>query len=147
MTKVTAMPQLIYPDFLKDAHAYSAAQQYWEAMWAQLLLQTRSKADWEIHWMKNPLANGNPIFTSRSRTLRRGVRIIQEEPGEDINIDLDWWIDDFGDKDDREQIQELVIACCPSVENASPIEQLLKDWLQGRELPPPAVKGKLLTNE
>ena len=79
------MPQWIHADFLKDARAYSAAQQYWEAAWAQVLSQTGSETGWETYWMKNPLANGNPIFTARSPTLRRGVRIIQEEPGEHDN--------------------------------------------------------------
>jgi len=65
----------------------------------------------------------------------------------DTDIDLDWWMDDFGGKDDCERIQELVIARCPSVENASVTEQLLKDWLQGHELPIPGANGQLRTDE
>jgi hypothetical protein len=80
--------------------------------------------------MNNPTPDGNPIFTALSRSLGRGVRIIQEEPG-DGQVDLDWWLDyAFGDRDDPEAVRELVVACCPSRENVAQVERLLKEWIE-----------------
>ena len=81
--------------------------------------------------MNNPSPDGNPIFTAVCEPLRRGVRIIQEEPGEAGDSDLDWWVDSFGDEADPGAVRELVISCCPSRENAAEIEQLLREWVRG----------------
>jgi hypothetical protein len=62
------------------------------------------------------------------------VRIIQEEPGEPDDVDLDWWIDTFGDEREPDAIRELVIACAPSLENAGAIERLLSQWVKDGEL-------------
>jgi hypothetical protein len=83
--------------------------------------------------MKNPYQNGNPIFTAVCWPFRKGVRIIQEEPDDSNDIDLDWWLNDFGDEEGSTAIVELVIACCPSVENIPQIRQLLKRWIQDAE--------------
>jgi len=137
-----AMPHYLFADFLADRGKYASAQRYWETLWqevssAEKVLQT----PWMMNWMKNPLSDGNPMFTAVCRPLRKGVRIIQEEPRAANEIDLDWWLDDFGDGSDAEAIQELVIACCPSVENVPRIRQLLKQWTQGEEVPLPQANG------
>ncbi len=128
------MPQLIHADFLQDSVAYSAAQRHWEALWANIAAKSEGEPRWEIHWMKNPLADGNPIFTALCSALRKGVRVIQEEPGNAEDIDLDWWIDDFGDKEDGDATRELVIACCPTVENTPQVERLLRKWVRNDEV-------------
>lgn len=128
------MPQLIHPDFRKDSGAYAAAQRHWETLWANIATKGEVEPRWEIHWMKNPLSDGNPIFTALCSALRKGVRIIQEEPGDADDIDVDWWIDDFGAKEDGDATRELVIACCPTAENTPQVEQLLRKWVQNDEV-------------
>src|SRR5436190_15389547 len=129
------MPHLLFADFLKDSHAYAMARGHWERLWAGIQTAAELEFPWEIHWMRNPAPDGNPIFTAVCRPLRRGVRIIQEEPRDLDDIDLDWWLDDFGDREEPEAIRELVIACCPSAENASAIEELLRQWVSRASTP------------
>jgi hypothetical protein len=123
------MAHWLFPDFLKDGGAYASAQRHWETVWTNVLSTTDQAAAWQSPWMRNPFPDGNPIFTAVSPSLRRGVRIIQEELGRADDTDLDWWLDYFGEKDDPDAIHELVIACCPSGENAAQIEHLLRQWV------------------
>src|SRR5258708_39004458 len=110
------MPHLLLPDFLNDTGAYAKAQGYWETLWTELMSSHKVEQPWPVQWMKNPFLDGNPIFTAVCWPLSKGVRIIQEEPRDPDDLDLDWWLDEFGDKKDSDAIHELVIACCPSVE-------------------------------
>jgi hypothetical protein len=71
----------------------------------------------------NPSRDGNPIFTATSES--GGVRIIQEDPRDPDDIDLDWWLDSA----EEPPIPELVIACCPSFENTPEVERLLCEWV------------------
>jgi hypothetical protein len=128
------MAHWLFPDFLKDSSAYANAQHHWEALWQKVLGTTELAAAWQSPWMNNPFPDGNPIFSAVCSTLHRGVRIIQEEPGEPGDTDLDWWLDHFGEKDEPDTIHELVIACCPSRENAAQIEQLLRRWVASGDL-------------
>jgi hypothetical protein len=129
-----SMPHLLFPDFLKDHGSYTSAQRYWETLWTEVLASTPVEQAWTIHWMHNPSQTGNPIFTAICSPLRKSVRIIQEEPGDVDDVDLDWWLDDFGDPNGPDVVRELVIACCPSVENSGQVRYLLGQWVGGAEL-------------
>jgi hypothetical protein len=128
------MPHWLFPDFLSSADAYATAQRHWDRLWDKVLDRAGPAQQWQQPWMSNPFPDGNPIFTAVSLPLSRGVRIIQEPPGDPDDVDLDWWLDTFGDDHDPAGIRELVIACCPSNENAAAIEQLLFQWVQAGEL-------------
>ena len=128
------MAHWLFPDFQKDGNAYALAERHWEAIWTKVLGSTELTQAWQSPWMNNPIPDGNPIFTAVCPSLQRGVRIIQEEPGEPDDTDLDWWVDEFGEQNDSETIHELVIACCPSHENAAQIEQLLSQWAASGDL-------------
>jgi hypothetical protein len=133
------MPHLLFADFRKDRGSYQSAQRYWETLWAELQPAINGESPWTVPWMNNPSLDGNPMFTAVCWPLLKGVRIIQEEPGDPEDIDLDWWLNDFGDEDEDSAVVELVIACCPSVENIPQVQQLLKQWIQDdkRTLPQP----------
>ena len=136
------MTHWLFPSFLHDTRAYAEAQHHWETLWAKLLKSNAAGGTWQSPWMPNPLADGNPIFTAVCPSLHRGVRIIQEAPGAPDDTDLDWWLDDFGDTNEPETIHELVIACCPSQENAPQIETLLSQWVASGKLDLPQPVGK-----
>ncbi len=124
------MPHWLFPESLKDGSTYAQAQRYWEDIWTRVLLTTGQDGSWEYPWMQNPIPDGNPVFSAMSRPLRRGVRIIQEEPRDPDDVDLDWWLDYFGEKTAPEALRELVIATCPSRENAAALERLITQWVR-----------------
>jgi hypothetical protein len=136
------MAHWLFPDLLKDSSAYARAQRHWEAVWMKVLSTTDLAQAWQSPWMSNPFPDGNPIFTAVSPSLHRGVRIIQEEPGEPDDTDLDWWLDHFGEQNEPDAIHELVIACCPSRENAAQIEHLLSQWVASGDLHLPQPVGE-----
>ena len=136
------MPHYLFADFLTDRGQYAAAERYWETLWQEVSSSGKAlQAPWTMHWIHNPLANGKPMFTAVCRALHKGVRIIHEEVGDHDDVDLDWWLDDFGDQNGSGTIHELVIACCPSAENIPRVRQLLKQWAQGDEVPLPQGNG------
>jgi hypothetical protein len=123
------MQHWLFPDALVNKPAYIEAQGYWDAQWRSATAEV--SRPWENDWMNNPMADGNPIFTARCRELGRGIRIIHEAPPEPGSIELDWWFDSFGHESEPEAIRELVIACCPSAENARRIHSLMTEWASG----------------
>ena len=123
------MARWIHPDFQSSEAAYDAAQSHWERVWREVLRATSCEWVWAHPWMNNPIPDGNPIFTAVCHSLDRGVRIIQEPPGDADDIDLDWWIDYFGDREEPDAVRELVIACCPSAENTGETADLLRQWV------------------
>jgi hypothetical protein len=126
------MPYWLFPDLVKKK-AYANATRYWETVWADVQSAANVKHGWTVPWMQSS-PDGNPMFTAVCRPLRRGVRIIHEQPPDAEEFDLDWWLDWFGDEKDPDAIHELVIACCPSDENAGKIRQLLKQWIKRGKL-------------
>ena len=121
------MSQWLFPNSLDDPTVYAKAQQHWETLWYSLASRVGSALQWRTPWAENPLLDGNPIFTAVSES--RGLRIIQEDPRDPDDIDLDWWLDSAEGPTPADGIAELVIACCPSVENTPQVESLLRDWL------------------
>ncbi len=124
------MAEYLFPGFLDNPQSYLSAKRFWEELWERISRRMSNEAEWQHPWLTNPLPDGNPIFTAVCPHLGRGLRIIQESVPEPEEMDLDWWLDSFGDKDEAGAIRELVIACCPSAENLVLVERLLKDWIQ-----------------
>ena len=58
-----------------------------------------------------------------------GVRIIQYEQTSPDEVDLDWWVDCFGEKTDRAARREWVISCILSDRIEGAVYDLLLDWL------------------
>ncbi len=103
--------------------------QYWKDLWERVIDSSRSAHPWKSPWMVNPDRDGNPIFTAICETERRAVRIIQQDlPGLD-QYDMDSWFNLFK-KGDPDEVNELVIACCPSPKNALQVELMLRKWIE-----------------
>jgi hypothetical protein len=128
------MADWLFSDFLENPETYAEAERYWIAVWEKVLGNATLDHDWQMPWMENPLRDGNPIFTALSTFHHRGVRIIQEAPGDPDDIDLDWWLDYVGEKDSADVIHELVIACCPSRQNEVEVQRLLTAWVEKGEV-------------
>lgn len=113
------MPQWLFPNSLADPQVYADARRHWLDLWRSV----DSARRWRTPWVENSIPDGNPIFTAASES--RGVRIIQEDPRDPDDIDLDWWLDSA----EEPPLAELVVACCPSVENTPEVERLLREWM------------------
>jgi hypothetical protein len=136
------MSHWLFPLFLTDSEAYAAAERYWGERWEEILRSVHPEQTWHSPWLSNPIPDGNPIFTAVCPELQRGVRVIQETPGDTETVDLDWWLDVFGDKDEPTAVRELVVACCPSRENEGLILHLLRQWIRdGQITEDPAENG------
>ena len=121
------MPHWLFPTSLEDPNVYAEAKQHWDELWHSVSSRVVSAGRWRTPWIENTVLDGNPIFTAVGES--RGIRIIQEDPRDPDDIDLDWWLDSAEDPTLPDGIAELVIACCPSVENAPKVETLLREWL------------------
>jgi hypothetical protein len=139
--KELGMPHWLNSDFARNSDTYTKAQKHWEKLWRKVIATVNADHPWQSPWVNNPNSDGNPIFSAVCPTLRHGIRIIQEErPGTNEN-DLDWWIDCFGPKSASDAVRELVISCCPSRENQTEIEALLREWVEtGNIVVPPEKK-------
>ena len=117
--------------FLADAAEYESAQARWRRLWQRIVAEEKREAEWQVPWFApefvngTPMRDGNPIFSAVSPTLRRGVRIIQHEPGGD-ELELEYWLDTFqGD----EPIAELVISCALSEQAEDKAAKLIHSWV------------------
>jgi hypothetical protein len=124
------MPHYRFPKFTEDSRVSAEMEQYWQDLWERVIQLAPDGWRWTTPWMKNPQADGNPIFTAVCPDLHRGVRIIQEQVPGLGESDCDFWTDYFGEISDPEAIRELVIACCPSRENEQKVEKMLRRWVQ-----------------
>jgi hypothetical protein len=94
----------IVADGLNNKAAYRQAVRHWKTVWAEVQPLATTEHPWTVPWMANPERDGNPIFTAVCRSQRRGVRIIHEPRPDAEEVDLDWWVDSFGDKNDPNAI-------------------------------------------
>lgn len=114
------MPAYKFKNLLSDPQAYDAAEQYWYGMFEKLLSSHAKQSQWH-KWFDNryvdgtPMRHGNPICSMVSYEARRGVRIIQDEPGS-FSPEIAAWVDTFDDAKNEAGIEELVITCILSEE-------------------------------
>jgi hypothetical protein len=127
------MVRHIAADFLKDERRYRQAERYWRDLWNQLVGELGVTEQWRTPWLGEPLRDGDPMFSAVSPALRRGVHIIQHEPTSEA-LELEAWVDHFGEEGKDDVIEQLVISCALSEEAAARARQLLRSWIRSGEL-------------
>ncbi len=136
-----------HENFLEDRESYRLSEQFWNDLWQDVLRTTQSKEEWSTPWVgtgSSDIKDGNPIFSAISTAMKRGVRVIQEEPI-DEGLDFQFWLDDTGDSlSDPNNISELVIACVLSDVAAYQARLLLTDWILGNPLSINLREGRLV---
>jgi hypothetical protein len=121
----------LYKDFLANAEAYRASEDFWRRRWEEIL-DADQLAEWSHPWISTgslDLLDGNPIFSAFSPSSRRGVRIIQHEPTSS-KVEIQAWPDFVGGNYyDPDVIQELVISCALSNAAADLAMSLIRPWV------------------
>ncbi len=127
----------LFANFMNDDGDYRASEGYWEALWLRTDANMIEKHQWIHPWISTgspDYLDGNPIFSACSRSLRRGVRIIQHEPTTQ-RLEIQAWPDFVGGSyHDPDAIQELVISCALSEAAADWAMSLLRFWVAGRSI-------------
>jgi hypothetical protein len=120
--------------FLAEATIYAHSEEFWRHLWDRVDKSARDNFGWVQPWFQplpRELAEGNPIFSSVSKQLRRGIRVIQHEPTEN-EVEIQAWLDSFGGTHDSSRIDELVISCALSNVSAEMALGLMIPWVQGK---------------
>ena len=131
------MVKNIFENFLDDALEYNQSEEFWKDLWQDVVRSARHDADWQTPWLGtgSPLIkDGNPIFSAYSPILRRGIRVVQQEPVQP-GLDFQVWLDTFGGPcTDPESINELVVACVLSDVAAYHARSSMAIWVAGDPL-------------
>ena len=106
---------------------YKHAEDYWRTLWEALATEAGIIDAWESPWLAAPLYDGSPIFSAVSRSQGRAIHVIQHEPTTDA-LELEWWIDEFGEQGVDAIIQQLVISCALPDEAAERATQMMRSW-------------------
>jgi hypothetical protein len=123
------MPIYKFKNFLSDPQVYAEAEKYWYDLFRSILATSEKKAQWK-KWFDTsfldgtPIRDGNPIYSMVSHELRKGVRIIQDEPDPSCP-EIVAWMGTFGDYSCEECIEELVISCVLSDETEKVARKLI----------------------
>src|SRR6516225_2922711 len=112
------MVRHIAADFLANRRQYQRAERYWRDLWEGLVGETGAADQWRSPWLAAPLADGDPIFSAVSSVRARGVHVIQHAPTSDA-LELETWVDQFGEEGRDDVIDQLVISCALSDEAAA----------------------------
>lgn len=118
----------IYP---ASDEAFEAIEQYWKSLFINIL-NANDVNDWITPYYNNQLADGtwlrdgNPIFSAKSRTSGRSLRIVLE-PFEEF-AELRHWVDE-SDRIDAKM--ELVIVCAWTEQQVAKAEEIMAAWLCG----------------
>ena len=131
------MVKNLFENFLDDPLQYRMSEEYWNNVWQDVVGASGVFDDWQTPWLgtgSTTIKDGNPIFSAISPTLRRGIRIVQQEPL-DPGLDFQVWLDTFGGRAaDPESINELVIACVLSDVAAYHARMSMITWVAGDTL-------------
>lgn len=127
----------LFANFLSDISEYRASESYWEAVWLRTDKDMLKNYNWTHPWVStgsSDCLDGNPIFSALSASLRRGVRIIQNEPTTQ-RLEIQAWPDFVGGSYyDPDAIHELVISCALSEAAADWAMSLLRSWVAGKSI-------------
>jgi len=127
----------LFKNFINDVQDYRASEKYWESLWLQTDYSTRARYGWTYPWVSTgsvECLDGNPIFSAWSRTLLRGVRVIQHEPTTQ-GLEIQAWPNFVGGSYyDPTAIQELVISCALTEAAANWAMSLLRYWIAGQSI-------------
>ena len=131
------MVENLFENFLGDPHQYQQSEEFWKDLWRDVVRSAGHHDDWLTPWLGtgSPLIkDGNPVFSAFSPLLRRGIRIVQQEPVEP-GLDFQVWLDAFGGPPtDPESINELVVACVLSDVAAHYARSAMMAWVAGDPL-------------
>lgn len=130
------MSAIVYPRFLVDAEEYQLSERCWRDLWCEIDSIAGPSFGWTSPWLiaSARLRDGNPIFTAVSPKLRRGIRVIQEDPI-DLKPEFCAWLDTFGgDITDPDAIHELVISCTLSAEATGFARSLFLRWVRAESI-------------
>jgi len=122
-----------FPDFRNDPRQYQNAEKFWQDQWLKVVQQF-SLTGWKTPWLTTSFADGasqadgNPIFSALRTDRPLGVRVIQLDPAE-VADEFTYWYDEFA-AGDSESVQELVISCVLTSDNASRAMDLITDFVQ-----------------
>lgn len=117
------MPTWVHEDFDRDENTYKNAQEFWVQLVRQALVGTGVCEKLEINYLNNPDRDGNPIFSAIHRQAEIAIRIIQHK--------VDATEDDYAEWTQQmqgEDVYELVIDCCPSLERLPMIREWIRLW-------------------
>jgi hypothetical protein len=127
----------LFSDFLNDPAQYAESERLWHDLWLKIDPMLRERYLWETPWLgtgSTSIKDGNPIFSASSPVLRRGIRIIQQEPVQ-TGLDFQVWLDTFGGAlTEPDCVHELVIACVLSDVATIYASALITQWVAGRPL-------------
>jgi hypothetical protein len=116
-------------NFLNSATEYEAAESYWLSLFEEYNSQLQTASQWgswfDLVWGNGTKKmDGNPIIVRWSSKLKKGLRIIQEEPEHEKQSDLGAWMNKFDDT-----VDELVISCILTDETEEIIRRLIKAYV------------------
>ena len=134
------MAQKLFESFLDDPEQYRSAEQYWEALVADVAKSMNQTNEWR-RWIPREYADGtpmepdgNPIFDGRSDALNRAFRIMQHRPvGNDVEIAA--WVKSYEPEYSDLPRDELIINLSLSQESADSVRLLLQKWMRAETTP------------
>jgi len=129
------MVQHIDKDFLEDEQQYRHAEQFWRDLWERLVKEAGASEQWQSPWLGVPFRDGDPIFSAVSPSLGRGVHVIQHTPTSD-GLELEWWVDRFGEEGVDDVIDQLVVSCALSDVSAELARNIIYPWITRGEVEP-----------
>ena len=122
------MNKLKFPNSLADVDAYNASSKAWAETWAATDEFVRRIGGWTSPWLDESWRDGNPIFSAWSKTLRRGLRIIQHDDPSLFSV----WRNTFGGRGSADAVDELVVSCALTDETIEQVRRLMFRWLRDR---------------
>jgi hypothetical protein len=126
------MARRLFESFLEDPEQYLAAEQYWEALVADVAESMNQANEWR-RWIPidrdSSVERGNPIFDGRSYGLNRGFRIMQREPPSD-DVEISAWVASYKPEDVALPLHELFINLALTEESADLARLLLRKWMR-----------------
>lgn len=122
------MQTILYPDFLEDTTSYQAAADFWQGQINPLLNSLGLSGQSYLNQVMGDgtiFLDGNPIYHAYFPSLKRALRIIQEEPL--LPADYGSW-EGLTEIEDQE-VPELVISLVLTDENVARALDEIHEWV------------------
>lgn len=126
------MPNLLFPNFLKNESDYRSAEKFWAELWVKVLVATGNLRRWNSPWLNTTcvdgtrLRDGNPIFSAIREDEGRAVTIIQfASPQQEAGF----WTNVCTFDPEEENIPLLEVFCSLSDEVAEQVFRALVAWV------------------
>ncbi len=102
-----------------------SAENFWNDQWERLRPVESAGATWQTPWLDASFHDGNPVFSSWSADLRRGIRVLHER---DSSAKAHWF-DRFGERGSPDEVAELVVAYDARSADAQLVARLIERWI------------------